>query len=444
MKSLLLFLCTISPLLTSHAEPPKKSGSAASEKSSPADGLLTLDGVTQAVRERNPAIREARAKWEAMKQRVPQAAAWDDLKVSASTRLARFVDVATNSFTDQMLSVEQMIPISGKNQSRARIAAAEALGALEEVRRKELDVIGKARAAFFRLAKGYALLELLRANESSLHQTLDITRARLEVGGQSQAEVLTAQNEVARLGETRRDLLRGVSAEATQLKVLMNRDPFLPLGRPAVAGAHAALPPVGRLRTLLLSNRPEVRMAEAGVTAAKAKLELAKREWIPDPALSVTAQRYNGASQGVSEVSAGISFSVPWLNGKKYRAGENEAQLGLEGAEQALEGARTEALGMLRDQLQKIETFHHHVELFETGLIPNAREILQTNRTNYEGGKTGFLELVLSERSMRDLESKAREYLADYQVAVAELETLVGADLHLYSPRKETSKRKSK
>ena len=444
MKSLLLFLCTFSTLLTSHAEPPKKSGGAASEKSSPADGLLTLDGVMQAVRERNPAIREARAKWEAMKQRVPQAAAWDDLKVSASTRVARFVDVATNSFTDQMLSVEQMIPISGKNQSRARIAAAEALAALEEVRRKELDVIGKARAAYFRLAKGYALLELLRANESSLHQTLDITRARLEVGGQSQAEVLTAQNEVARLGETRRDLLRGVSAEATQLKVLMNRDPFLPLGRPAVAGAHAALPPVGRLRTLLLSNRPEVRMAEAGVTAAKAKLELAKREWIPDPALSIGMQRYNGASQGVSEVSAGISFNVPWLNARKYRAGEDEAQRGLEAAEHALEGARTEALGMLRDQLQKIETFHHHVELFETGLIPNAREILQTNRTNYEGGKTGFLELVLSERSMRDLESKAREYLADYQVAVAELEALVGADLHFFPQHKETSKRKSK
>ena len=33
-----------------------------------------------------------------------------------------------NSFTDQMLSVEQMIPLSGRNHSRARIAAAEALG----------------------------------------------------------------------------------------------------------------------------------------------------------------------------------------------------------------------------------------------------------------------------------------------------------------------------
>src|SRR5204862_5412491 len=108
-------------------------------------------------------------------------------------------------------SVEQMIPISGRNQSRARIAAAEALGSLEEVRRKELDAVGKARAAWFRLAKNYALLELQRANASSLHQTLDISRARLEVGNQGQADVLMAENEVTRLEETRRDLLRSKS-----------------------------------------------------------------------------------------------------------------------------------------------------------------------------------------------------------------------------------------
>ena len=52
--------------------------------------------------------------------------------MGASTRVARCVDVATNSFTDEVLSVEQMIPISGRNRSRERIAAAEALSALED------------------------------------------------------------------------------------------------------------------------------------------------------------------------------------------------------------------------------------------------------------------------------------------------------------------------
>ena len=174
-------------------------------------------------------------------------------------------------------------------------------------------------------------------------------------------------------------------------------------------------------------------MAQANITAAKAKMELAKRDWIPDPMVSVQAQRYNEASQVVSEVGAGISFSVPWLNGKKYRAEEREAQTGAEAAQRALEGAQTEAIGMLRDQLKKIETFHHHLELFRDRLIPTARQTVETNRTGYQGDKTGFLDLVTSQRSLREVESMHRQHLTDYQMALAELESLVGADLHFFS-----------
>ena len=445
MKSIPFFLCSLSILLTADAEPPTRpSGGRAWPRLNVANRTLTLEAVTQTVLAENSSLKEARAKWEAMKKRVPQAAAWDDLKISASTRLGRFVEVMPNSFTDQMLTVEQMIPISGKNQSRARVAAAEALNGFEELRRKELDTIAKARTAYFRLAKVYALLELNRANEGSLTQTLEISRARLEVGNQGQADVLTAEGELVRIIETRRNLERAVSDEATVLKVLMNRDAFWPLGKPVEFTAQVPLPPVERLRSLIFANRPEVRMAETGVTVAKAKLELARREWIPDPGVSVEAQRYNRASQAASEVSAGISINVPWVNWKKYRAGEGEARNGAEAAQQALDSARTEALGMLRDQLQKIETFHHHVDLFADRLIPNARQTVQTNRTNYEGGKTGFLELVISDRALREVEARAREHLADYQMAVAELEALVGADLQIFSRRRETSKGKSK
>jgi outer membrane protein TolC len=437
MQPLPIFICSLSILLTAYADPPKQSG-----VSPPS--ALSLGAVTDAVLAKNPSIKEARAKWEAMKQRVPQAAAWDDLKISASTRLGRFIDVPTNSFTDQMLSVEQMIPLSGKNQSRARIATAEALGGLEELRRKELDVVEQARAAYIRLARDTALLELNRANEASLTQTLEISRARLEVGNEGQADVLTAEGELVRITETRRDLERAISDDATQINVLMNRDPFSPLGKLSSLGGHAQAPPVERLRSMLFTHRPEVRMAEAGVTAAKAKLELASREWIPDPALSIEAQRYNHASQAASEMSAGISFNVPWFNGKKYRAGENEARSGVEAAQRALESARNEALGRLRDQIQKIETSHHHVELFEARLIPNARQTLQTNRANYEGGKAGFLELVISDRSLREVEAMFQQHLADYKIAVAELEALVGADLNFFSPHQATSKGKSK
>src|SRR5258705_5244463 len=178
-----------------------------------------------------------------------------------------------------------------------------------------------------------------------------------------QADLLLADNERQKIIEARRDLEQKLSDEESSLNVLMNRDPFAPLGRPADTAENSLPAPAERLRQLVLSNRPEIREAQTKVAMAKAKLELAKREWIPDPTVSLEAERYNAASQIVSQVGAGVSINVPWLHGKKYREQERESQGELSAAVSDFVGAKTEALGLLRNQLEKIETLHHHIEL---------------------------------------------------------------------------------
>jgi len=102
---------------------------------------ISLREVTSIVLANNPAIQQALRKWGAAKARVTQEAAWDDLRASGNSRAARFVDVPPNAFTDQMVSVEQVIPLTGKNLVRARIAAADAIAAFEQARREQLDVL---------------------------------------------------------------------------------------------------------------------------------------------------------------------------------------------------------------------------------------------------------------------------------------------------------------
>ena len=137
-------------------------------------------------------IQSARAKWAAARERIPQAGAWEDLKVGTNIVLGRFVSVPANAFTDQMVSIEQMISLSGKNRSKERAAAAEALGAFEEARRQELDVIAKAKASYYQIANLYQLLDINKADEASLVQSLDATRTKFEVGAQTQADLLLA------------------------------------------------------------------------------------------------------------------------------------------------------------------------------------------------------------------------------------------------------------
>src|SRR5207248_5078974 len=270
-------------------------------------GAISLAEVTAAALANNQAIKEAVRKWNAAKARIPQAAAWDDLRVGGESRVHRFVDVPPNAFMDQSVSVEQPIPITGKNIVRARAATADAVSAYEQLRRQQLDVIATTRATFFRLANAHAQLAINQKNIVSLRQIADISRTKFEAGTHSAADVLVAETEASKVLEAQRDLERQLANDEAQLNALMNRDAFAPLGVPSeVTPKMPELSPT-KLRPLLLTHRPEIRMAEARIDIEKSNLELARRAWIPDPALTVKAQRYNDAAQAVSELDAGVS-----------------------------------------------------------------------------------------------------------------------------------------
>jgi outer membrane protein TolC len=391
---------------------------------------LSLGEVTRAVLANNPAIKEADNRWQAAIYRVRQANAWDDPRVAGESRVQRFVDIPPNAFMDQSLSIEQLIPITGKNLVRGRIAAAEAFSAFEEARRTQLDVIAKARATYFQLANAYDQLEINNKSLTSLKQIADISRSRYETGLESAANVLVAETDYSKLLETRRDLERNLSDAQSQLNTLMNRDAFAPLGVPVAAEISPRDLSAPNLRAITLTQRPEVQMARAKIDSEKSNLQLARRAWIPDPALTVKGQRYNDAAEAVSELDAGVSFTVPWVNPSKYSAGVREARANVAAAEQGLEREQKEAIRLLRDQLQKVETSHHHVELFRDRLVPQARQAFEATRLSYESGKATFLDWISAQRNLRDIGATAREHFSNYQIAVAELEAVIGADLY--------------
>jgi len=431
VKTTYLLLFSLIPTLSLRAENWHDHAEGASARFG---SSLTIREVTRSVLASNPAVKEAEKKWEGMKDRIPQAAAWDDPKLSASSRLGRFVSVSPNAFMDQAVSIEQMLPISGKNRSRARIAAAEALSAFEDVRRQQIDVLAKARASFFRLTNAYAQLELNRKNLVSLKDIAEISRSRYAVGAETAADALVAETEASKLLESAHDLLKALAAEQSQINVLMNRDAFSPLAPPVDAEIGEPNLSITRLRALTLANRPEVRIAAAAVEAQKARLQLAYRDWIPDPAVSLQAQRYNAASQAISELDAGISFTLPWGNHRKHSSEVHEAEENLDAAREALARAQTESVGLLRDALDTVETKRHHVELFRDKIVPQARQAFVANQLSYTSGKAGFSDWITAERNLRDLESMARQHLSDYQAALAELEAVVGADLSIFPP----------
>jgi outer membrane protein, heavy metal efflux system len=393
---------------------------------------LSLEEITQKALARNPTVAAARARWRMATQRIPQEAAWEDPKLNFRSLLGRFVQVPANGFTDQMVSLEQSIPLSGKNRSRERAAAADALAAFQDLRRQELEVVFKTRSAFIQLVNDYELLDLNQAEETAVSQTIDSSRTKFEVGAQSESDLLTAQIERQKVTEERQDLEQKRSNDETALKVLMKIDAFESLGRPDLRDFHAINLDTRELRSRILLNNPDVLQANAQLAAAQSRYQLAKREWIPDPTVSIQADHYNAGSQIASEISGGVSISLPWFNEKKYSAGEREALDEVTAAQDALDSAKNETLGRLKDQLQKLQTLHHHADLYENSLIPNAKQIVSASKSDYEADKVLFQNVLSAQRNLWQIEAAYHQHLANYQIALAELESLVGSNLQFF------------
>jgi len=374
----------------------------------------------------NPALKATRAKWEAMKARVPQAKAWEDLRAGGDLRVERSVDVPPNSFMDETAMVEQELPVSGKNLSRARAAVAEARAAFEDFRRMQLDVVMRARGAYVRLANSYAQLEVNQRNSDLLEQFVQISRSRYESGTATQADVLIAQTDAAKLLEARADIERQRSEAQSALNVLLNRPAQASLSRPSSLSFSGQPFSLQQLQTLAIAQRPELQRARDRIEAERSRLQLAKRQWFPDPALNVKTQRYNSAAQGVSEVDVGVSFPVPWLNWKKYGAAITEAEKSVEDAEHEFAAARSETLGLVRDQLKRIQTSASQYQLYRDNILPVARQTVEASRAGYEASTGGFLELITARRTLQDAESAAVNHLAEHETAIAELDAIVG------------------
>ena len=383
---------------------------------------LSSRKVIAAVLEENPRLQAARARWKMMKQRVPQARAWDDPMIGVD--IERHGTTRFDTYSDNEWMASQAIPISGKNLARGRAATAEAIAAFEEVRRMELDLVSEARASLARLAGAYGQLQINRQNQELLRQFTEISRAKYESGTQSQADVLLAQTDLARLAEAQAQFERDVSEQQTRLNVLMNR----PVSSPLSHAYNLTFTPISwsqeKLQEFALAHRPEVTIARHRIDAEKARVQLAKRQWIPDPRLRVEARQFPG--NGIQEYDTGVFFEMPWTNFRKYSASVAEAKNGLEVAEQELEAIRTEVRGLVRDQLTKIQTAAHNYDLFRHDISPLARQAVEANRSSYESDKTSFLDLVTARRTLQDVDSAQLQHLIDHEVAVAELDAIIG------------------
>jgi cobalt-zinc-cadmium efflux system outer membrane protein len=86
------------------------------------------------------------------------------------------------------------------------------------------------------------------------------------------------------------------------------------------------------------------------------------------------------------------------------------------------------------NSLVKAQTAQRLVELYRTSVLPQVRQSLRVTEAGYRGGKTEFIDLLDATRSYLSFHLAYYEYIADYEIALADLERTVGTDLQEVQP----------
>lgn len=238
--------------------------------------------------------------------------------------------------SDEVLSVEQPLEVNGARRARSRVAAGLLAETTAQTGQARADLVRRVKQAYWQAALTQQLVGLDRANVEFAQTLLEAARTQFELGNQPQVQALKAEVELAR---ARQELLRSEAAAElakAELNVLLGREPRAALSLAddptPVAGEFALAP----LQEAGLTQRPDVRQAEAAVGTARGEVSVARAARRSD--VAVVGRLTPDGLGGV-----GLSVNFPQLDWGGRKADQQRTEALVKAREQDLEVTRAVA-----------------------------------------------------------------------------------------------------
>lgn len=388
---------------------------------------LSFNEARTLAHDKNPAVRAARQKWEAARQKAPQARSLPDPMLGFVTMTEHLQTRAGPM--EEKYSISQRFPFFGKRGLKADMAEQEALVAEQAYRSKALEIQAKVAQAYFDL---YYVDQAIRVNEELADQIRHFARVaerKYSVGGQSQASVFRAQVELAKVLNDVITLKQERVSALAKLNAILDRPPRTPAS-PSAPTYSPEIPPADKLQAVAQENRPEVLAAKAMIEKSEAARSLALREYFPDLAVGyeqsvIGAGTTNASFDGQDAKAFMFQVNLPIWYGR-LNAARREAKSQEEASESMYKDWVNQTLFEVEDKSVKAETSQRLIKLYQDTVLPQADEALKSSQKGYEADRVSFLDLLDSVRSLLKFEQEYYRYNADFAQRLAELERVLG------------------
>ncbi|MGH7505719.1 MAG: TolC family protein, partial [Longimicrobiales bacterium] len=186
-----------------------------------------------------------------------------------------------------------------------------------------------------------------------------------------------------------------------------------------------------QLAQLALESSPAVITAEANETAAESGLRVSRAQYFPTLRASGGYDWFNQTAAfngGRTSWSTRLSLSYPLFNGFSREEANERAEVSLNVSRIQLADAQRQALAGLQQAIDALRLAEQQIELNQEA-VRVATEDLRVQETRYALGSSTILDQITSQVALVEAELNLIGGRYDYQLALAELEALVGRDL---------------
>lgn len=386
---------------------------------------LQLANLLREARERNPEIRAAQKKWQAMQARIKPAGTLADPQIALQVMRAPYP--LRNAFeNERAFTLSQMFEFPGKLGLMSGMAGREAAMAAADHELVRLRVLTEVKKTYFMLFHIDFDLEVNRENRELMQQFIEIANVKYATGMGLQPDIIKAQTEYSIMFNDSLMLAQERRSMAAMLNALLDRprDSHVPVIHEHFNPLHFSF----RLDSLVqtaYAHRPELKNMQAMTEMYQLSGRLARREYFPDFMLSYTHRQM----PEMQNWDAMVSFNIPLYFWRKENLRVQEADANYQMATASLQSVRNMIRAEVESAFYKVEQAARSVRIFQNTVVPQAEQSLMASRAAYENNKTDFLMLLDSQRTLRDLKLAAHQALADFGTRLAELELAVGVQL---------------
>jgi cobalt-zinc-cadmium efflux system outer membrane protein len=274
---------------------------------------------------------------------------------------------------------------------------------------------------FYNVQLAESTLELAQKDLKSFQDTVDISEHQYKAGGISENDYLMIKLQLLQFES---DLEQAQLARVQSLSDLRQLLGYESVSQDYdVAGPFEYQPVKGNLEDLqlkALQNRPDLRAAQQGVTAANSQLTLQKAIAQQDVTVQANYSHVNGLN------AATIYGSIPLPIFNRNQGEIAKARVAITQAQELEKATNGQALTDVYDAYQGLRTNDKLVLLYLSKYLDAATRSRDISEYAYRHGGISLLNFLDAERSYRATQLAYRQALASYLLALEQLRQAVG------------------